>query len=305
MQTSRSEHAFPLTPRRRLLGLSFGALRSARRGMGSDVAGSRPYRPGDDVGSIDWNASARLSTARDNDEFIVRERFADEAPRIVVVADRRPAMALYGPPLPWLSKPDAMRVAARLISASAIAARGFLGYLDCGTAEPYWNPPRTQQELSELSEGRPFAASEDNLTHALEHLGRVGTSLPAGTFVFVLSDFLVSPPEEAWIQALERRWDVVPVVIQDPIWEQSFPDVAGVVVPIADPRSGKTSLARLGAREVAERRLANEQRRERLVDGFRGLDLEPVLVSSAALEAILAAFLSWSEQRLNWRGHAW
>ena len=55
---------FPLVPRRRLVGLSFGGMHSARRGSGSDVAGSRPYQPGDDIRAIDWGASARLSSAR-------------------------------------------------------------------------------------------------------------------------------------------------------------------------------------------------------------------------------------------------
>ena len=57
---------FPLVSRRRLIGLSFGGMHSARRGTGSDVAGSRPYRPGDDVDTIDWAASARLSSVRDS-----------------------------------------------------------------------------------------------------------------------------------------------------------------------------------------------------------------------------------------------
>ena len=35
------EPTFPLVERRRLVGLAFGALHSARRGTGSDVAGSR------------------------------------------------------------------------------------------------------------------------------------------------------------------------------------------------------------------------------------------------------------------------
>ena len=60
-------------------------------GPATDVAGSRPYRPGDDMDAIDWAASARLSTARGSDEFVVRERFAEEAPKVVIVCDRRPA----------------------------------------------------------------------------------------------------------------------------------------------------------------------------------------------------------------------
>src|ERR671922_937447 len=108
---------FPLVPRRRVIGLSFGTMRSLRRGSGTDVAGSRPYYPGDDIDSIDWAASARLSTARQSDEFVVRERFAEEAPRIVIVCDRRPEMAHFEAPLPWLDKAHAMRQAVELVLA--------------------------------------------------------------------------------------------------------------------------------------------------------------------------------------------
>jgi uncharacterized protein (DUF58 family) len=63
---------FTFVPRRRVMGLSFGTMRSLHRGAGTDIAGSRPYRRGDSMDVIDWAASARLSTARDADEFLVR-----------------------------------------------------------------------------------------------------------------------------------------------------------------------------------------------------------------------------------------
>jgi len=47
---------FELVPRGRIVGLAFGAMRSARRGAGSDVAGSRRYVSGDDVKAIDWGS---------------------------------------------------------------------------------------------------------------------------------------------------------------------------------------------------------------------------------------------------------
>ena len=90
---------------------SSGPFRGVRRGVGSDPAGSRPYRPGDDVRTIDWGASARLSAARGAVEFVVRERFAEQAPRVVLVSDRRPGMALHGPP--WLAKPEVLAGAER------------------------------------------------------------------------------------------------------------------------------------------------------------------------------------------------
>ena len=58
---------FPLVPRGRLVGLSFGTMRSLRRGTGSDVAGSHPYRPVDDVHAIDWAVTGRLSSATATD----------------------------------------------------------------------------------------------------------------------------------------------------------------------------------------------------------------------------------------------
>src|ERR1043166_6265736 len=104
-------------------------MTSVRRGAGSDVAGSRPYVPGDDAHAIDWAASARLSSAHGSDGLIVREYPAEEAPRVAVLSDPRPAMSLCPRPLPWLDKPEAMRAGAGLIADATLAARGFFGYL--------------------------------------------------------------------------------------------------------------------------------------------------------------------------------
>jgi uncharacterized protein (DUF58 family) len=277
---------------------------SLLRGTGSDVAGSRPYRSGDDVHGIDWAASARLSSARESDEFIVREHFAEEAPRVIVICDYRPSMAFFSPALPWLSKPRAMRGAAELVVESAVAAHSFVGYLDVAAAEPLWRPPRTQHVPEELSLERPFTAPHDALARAIEHLKEHRRVLPTGSFVFVLSDFL-EVTDELWLDALEHRWDVVPVVIQDPVWEQSFPDVAGVVVRLVDPRHGRARAVRLRADEVAERRAANEQRRAALLERLRDLELEPVLVSSDDQDDILAAFLDWAAWRQAVRSRPW
>ena len=290
---------FPLIPRRRVLGLAFGGLHSARRGAGSDVAASRPYRPGDDVGKIDWPASARLSLARGTDEFVVREHFAEEAPRVVVLCDRRPSMLPFGEPWPWLDKAEALRQATLLIGESATAARGLLGYFDEADAAPFWHPPRSEGELALLDLNRPFGAPGDTVARGLRHLIEHPRDLPAGTFVFVLSDFLVEPERDDWLRALERRWEVVPVVIQDPVWEQSFPDLGGLVV--AYDGGG---LVRLSEAEAERRRDENEERRRDLLRRLRALDLEPVLVSAHEHRDVLSSFLTWADQRLFTRGRA-
>ena len=297
-----SSVTFPLIPRRRVLGLPFGGLSSARRGPGSDIAGSRPYQPGDDIDRIDWAASARLSLARGSDEFIVREHFAEEAPRVIVLCDRRPSMSLFAERWPWLQKPAAIREAIRLIGDSAAAARGFVGYLDEADGERLWRPPRSERELGRIDLDRPFGAPEDTVARGLRHLVEQRRDLPAGTFVFVLSDFLEEPSRDDWLHALERRLELVPVVIQDPVWEQSFPRVHGAALPLRDVATNGRDLAYLTEAEVAERRDANERRLRELLRRLRSLDMDPVLVSSHAWRDVVHSFLSWADQRLFARG---
>ena len=182
---------------RRLIGLPFGEVTSRRRGRGSEVIGHRPYERGDPVATIDWPASARLSATSGTDAFVVRDHAADEAPRVVIVVDRRPAMALYPEPLPWLAKRDALREAVIAIATSAAAAQADLAALDFGAGEPWWLPPgrRDRRWLIAEREGSetPFAAPADTLERALAFLDRRRAQLPTGSFVFVLSDFLAPP----------------------------------------------------------------------------------------------------------------
>jgi uncharacterized protein (DUF58 family) len=304
--------AFPLIPRWRLVGLPFGELAGARRGSGSDIAGTRAYEPGDDIARIDWNASARLSLARDADEFVVREHYAEEAPKVVVVCDRRPAMGLHGPDLPWLSKPAAMARAGEAIIASTRAARGLVGSLDLAgegdEGEPTWIPPRGKAEVTlvemRLAEAG-FTAPADNLVLAFDHLVRSRRDLPPGSFVFVISDFLEPPPLGELVRLEEHRWDVVPVVLQDPTWEQSFPLLPSLIVPVADPASGAVAPARVSAAEARRRRGANEARLRRLSEELRALGLEPVVLGSSDAARIQAAFIDWAGRRADLDRGGW
>jgi uncharacterized protein (DUF58 family) len=298
---------FPLIPTTRLIGLAFGAVESVRRGRGFDVAGSRPYQPGDPVESIDWKASARLSSARATDEFVVHERYAEEAPRVVVLCDRRPEMGIFAEGWPWLSKPDAMRAIVELIADSTVAAHGLLGYLDLAS-DAFWRPPRSHGHLWEVEErleSPDFDAAPDNLTVALDRLGQFRRDLPGGSFVFVVSDFLRSPSAEEWARVGGRRWDVVPVIVQDPVWEQDFPAIAGIVTPVIDAARRTLTYVRLSEDEVVARRAANRARLAGLVSGFEALGMPPVVVSSDDREEVLLAFLGWTERRGFERGRVW
>jgi hypothetical protein len=293
---------FPLVPRRRVIGLAFGGVRSVRRGIGSDIAGSREYRPGDDVAWIDWAASARLSAARDNDEFIVRELFADEAPCVVVVADRRPSMGIRSSPLRPLDKSRALLEIIDLIGTSARAARSVSGYVDHAEGEAYWRRPRSERLAEPGTFERPFRAPADAVTLGLRHLHEHRRDLPVQAFVFVVSDFLVAPEQEAWQRAIEHQWELVPVLVQDPVWEQTFPDVGGITVPYADPATGRVVPVYLTYEEAEQRRRDHEARGAELTLFFHSLGIEPVLVGSHDPGDVLSAFLRWADLRMMARG---
>jgi uncharacterized protein (DUF58 family) len=190
---------FPLVSRRRLIGLAFGSMHGARRGSGSDIAGSRTYVPGDDPHRIDWASSARLSGARASDEFVVREFLADEAPRVVVCVDRRSGMSVCPPGMPFLHKAEAAEVARGLIEASVAESRGLVGRLEHerpGTVE--WCPPTSGRRHVALTE---HALPErdgpaDGITGMFEFLTLHRRQVPSASFVFVLSDFLEATPLE-------------------------------------------------------------------------------------------------------------
>jgi uncharacterized protein (DUF58 family) len=294
-------HTFPLLGLRRGIGVFGRERRSTHRGSGYELASSRPYHPSDNIRAIDWAASARLSSARDSDEFIVREYYAEESPRVVLFVDRRPSMRLYPTELPWLHKPAALEAAGKMIVDSVIAAQGLVGYLDLAGAEAvHWLPPRQLLNAERVCDHElrrdVWGAPADGLARGFRHLFRARADLPRGTFVFVLSDFLSPPPPAVWRMAGELDWDVVPVVVQDPTWEQSFPDVSGLVMPFAAV-DGTPQPLRLTRREVAQRREANEERLQGLHARFLKLGIDAVALSTHRPVDILGAFLRWHERR--------
>jgi uncharacterized protein (DUF58 family) len=258
----------PLLPRRRIVGLPFGDARSTRRAGRADPIGSREYRPGDDLRLLDRHATARLSSVGDGDVLIVREHLAEERIGVALMVDPGPTMTLHAPGLPWLRKPDVVDEIERVLAASARHKRSRLVRLD-------GFPP----------------------THVPPRLG-------AGSFVFLISDFLDFPAEDAWVFASARSWDVVPLVVQDPVWERSFPEISGASVPLASVE-GDVRPVRLRRHEAAARREANERRFADIIARLEELGLEPVVLDAADPDAIYETLLLWADGRrkgLTWTG---
>ena len=149
----------------------------------------------------------------------------------MIVVDRRAEMALSSPGLPWLRKDEAMHVAStssraaspRRAASSAISTSP-------GPGDPFWRPPRSEAQ-AELLDGAKPAASGLRADGQSRRAARVPRgprqSVPGGTFVFVLSDFLVSPSRGRLGAGRRAPLGRRPGGRQDPIWEQSFPPSTG------------------------------------------------------------------------------
>ena len=283
---------FPLIPVRRNAGVAFGTMRSRRRGIGSETASFREYQPGDDIRRIDWNASARLSAALGRDEFIVREHYAEQARAVFLAVDRSPSMALYPDASPWLSKARAVAACATLIAAAARAESCPLGYLDehgMPRVDPFARRGAADGLLRDVRYDR-----RDGLAAVLADIAR--PAVPAGAFVFLLSDFVEPVDLEAWHRALAGGTELVPVLIQDARLERSFPDVGGIVLPVAEP-GGRCSLVRMSRRRSQELRARNEDRLHQLLERFAHLGLDWVDVASSDLHQLHRSFFAWANAR--------
>ena len=157
--------------------------------------------------------------------------------------------------------------------------------------------------LAEVDRDRPFTAAEDTVARGLAHLAEQRRDLPGGTFLFIVSDFLVLPRRDEWLHALERRFEIVPQLSSRiRSGSRAFPDVSGLAVPFVDGESGRVRVAALSADEAAERRSGTEGRFRELIRMFHGLDMDPVVVSSHEHRDVVFAFLRWADDRLLTRG---
>jgi uncharacterized protein (DUF58 family) len=291
-----SSSLLELEPHVRIIGSLFGSAASRRRGNSDDVVSGRPYQVGDDIRRIDWATSARLSAIRGEDQFIVRESYGEEAPIVCFTVDRSPSMALYPDEFPWLHKPDAVRLIAEVVALSAGNYHCPLAFLDPDS----WQPPSTAtgvDELLHLLDSGGYGKPEETIDSMFARLRMVEHLLPGGSFVFICSDFMELPSEQMLGMVLDSDWDLVPVITQDPLWEQSYPDAAAEVALPVRHASGEFRLLRQSRGEVAERREANEARLRHLEELFTGYGFPPIILSETGPDALAEALRSWNLRR--------
>ena len=276
--------------------------RARRRGRGSDVAGTRPYVPGDPVSTIDWFASARLSSARGEDAFVVRQLVrggGSARDRRQRHATRRCALVRHD--LPWLSKPAAALAATDAIVRSAIAARAELGHAEVAagrTRGPLTGrrraAPRPRPRAARARTTRP----RQSFARTLAHLLNRRAELPAGIVRLRALRLPGQVPAGIWSSMRAAYWEVVP---GDPPGSR-----LGAELPAGRRRRDPVRVAgrRARRRSCGCRRATSPPCGARTRSGSHGCSGDsaapasiPVLLGTSSPFDVDTTFLRWAERR--------
>jgi len=187
-----------------------GQYHSVFKGRGMAFSEVRQYVPGDDVRTIDWNVSARM-----NEPHV--KLFTEERDRTVTLMIDMSASGLFGSHLQ--AKRDVAAEIAALVAFSAIKNDDRVGLIVFTDRVELYVPPKNGKKhvLRVVREILTFEPSSPrtNLAAGLEYLGKVGRRK---SVAFLVSDFLAFGWERP-LQMANRRHDMVPVVITDPMEE--------------------------------------------------------------------------------------
>jgi uncharacterized protein (DUF58 family) len=236
-----------------------GQYHSVFRGRGMAFSEVRQYVPGDDVRAIDWNVSARM-----NDPHV--KLFTEERDRTVNLLVDMSASGLFGSHIQ--AKRDVAAEIAALVAFSAIKNDDRVGLIVFTDRVESYVPPKKGKKhvLRVVREILTFQPSSPrtNLAAGLEYLGKVGRRK---SVAFLVSDFLAQGWERP-LQMANRRHDMVPVVITDPMEEvlprvglMTFEDVETGEIAEFDTSGSEAELFR---HHVARQRFLREQALRRL-----------------------------------------
>lgn len=265
-----------------------GQYVSVFKGRGMAFSEVRPYQPGDEIRTIDWNVSARM-----HDTYV--KVFTEERELTVMLLVDLSRSQDFG--TVDRTKGELAAELSALLAFSAIGNGDRVGaVLFTDRVEKFVPPKKGRRHVlalvSEILSARPVGKGTD-LPGALAYLGRVQRRR---TVTFVLSDFLPStgaeadPEVEHALQVTRRRHDLVPVALADPS-ERELPALG--IALVEDPETGESfpvDLRDAGVRRrYARIAAARAEARRRL---FRRLDLDAIELACGEeyLRPLLAFF---------------
>lgn len=224
---------------RRLVNESFaGEYHSIFKGLGMEFDEVRPYTPGDDIRSIDWNVTARMGSP-----YI--KRYVEERELTVMLVVDASASGDFGSVGRF--KRDLAAEIAAVLSFCATTNHDKVGLLVFSDRVERFIPPHKGRRhvLRIIRELLAFAPQGRGTDIALA-LDTVNRLLKRRSVLFLISDFLTPPAHYRSALAItNRRHDVIALDVGDPLEERIPP--AGLLA-LEDAESGATQFIDTGSR---------------------------------------------------------
>ena len=274
-----------------------GDYHSTFKGQGVEFDEVRPYVPGDDVRTIDWNVTAKTGLP-----YI--KRFSEERELTILFLVDVSGSQGYGSVN--RSKMELAAEVTALLALTAIRNQDKIGLILFSDRIVKYIPPRKGRD-SVMRLVREVLAAEDaatggtDIAAALKFLNGVQKRRAV---VFLVSDFLqtsqafqTSQTFERMLRATSRHHDMVCVPVGDPA-ERELPDAG--LVELEDPETGElvlvdTSSASVRRRFAAQAAAENEE----LTRFFRktGIDTLPIDTSRPYIDEVRALFKRRARKR--------
>jgi uncharacterized protein (DUF58 family) len=265
-----------------------GQYRSVFKGRGMNFDEVRPYQPGDEVRTIDWNV-----TARTGEPFI--KKFTEERELTVMLIVDVSASGNFGSVS--LSKRELAAEVASVLAFSAIRNNDKVGLILFSDDIELFIPPKkgrthTLRLIREILFFEPQGRGTQPAL-ALNYLNQVVTRR---SVVFLISDFL-APDFSSELSVTSRRHDLIAIPIVDPR-EQELPDVG--IITLEDAETGEQIEINTSNRasRAAYARLV-EKRETAMLRGFRRKRIDTIsLRTDADYLPALRNFFRTRERRL-------
>ena len=209
-----------------------GDYHSTFKGQGVEFDEVRPYVPGDDVRTIDWNV-----TARTGQPFI--KRFSEERELTILFLVDVSGSQGYGSA--GRSKMELAAEVTALLALTAIRNQDKIGLVLFSDRIVKYIPPRKGRD-SVMRLVREVLAAEDTAeggTDIVEALRFLNGVQKRRAVVFLVSDFMGCDGYEKMLRATAHHHDLVCVPVTDPA-EGELPDVG--LVELEDPETGELAL---------------------------------------------------------------
>ncbi|MEM9481415.1 MAG: DUF58 domain-containing protein [Verrucomicrobiota bacterium] len=264
-----------------------GEYHSSFKGQGMDFDDLRPYQPGDEVRTIDWN-----TTARYGEPFI--KKFVEEREMTVLLVIDVSASEGFGSIRS--SKRTLATKAGAVFAFSALQNQDKVGLVMFSDEVESYVPARkgAGHVLRIIRDmlGAPTKGGGTNLTQALEFLMR---AVKKKSLVILLSDFLTADEYEKELRLVAMKHDVVAVQIADPA-EEELPKAGRLTLHDAEThRQVVVDTSRPSVREAYAR---NRSRwREELEGRFRRAGIDRIELTTDPEASILPALHTFFRRR--------